>query len=191
MMKLASPAALTKDPILAERTDPGKTRDSIRLRDARSSDLDSVNTLIAAAIDTWQLADRVKRISLPLYRYHEDDLRELQLVVADSGDDEIFGIAALEQVYATDIFEGLQTAMLHGIFVVPNLHRNGIGSRLLEKIERMAGFNGTGVLLVKARPEAISFFRDRGFRQLSTRDKSRDYPYQFYKILAGSDPERF
>ena len=154
MMKLASNTALTKDPMLAGRTDPVETRDSIRLRDALTSDLHSINNLIAAAIDTWQLADRVKRISLPLYRYQEGDLRDMQLVVADSGEDEILGVAALEQAYATDLFEGLQTSVLHGIYVAPNLHRNGVGSRLLEKIEKMARSSGTEVLLVMARPEA-------------------------------------
>ncbi len=191
MMKPASHAALANDPALAGRTDPVMTRDSITLRDARSSDLHSANKLIAAAIDTWQLANRVKRISLPLYRYHQDDLRDMQLVVADSDDDEILGIAALEQAYASDRFDGLQTSVLHGIYVAPNLHRSGVGSGLLEKIENMARSNGSEVLLVKARPEAISFFCERGFRQLSTRDSSRDYPYRFYKILADFDPDRF
>jgi N-acetylglutamate synthase-like GNAT family acetyltransferase len=115
----------------------------------------------------------------------------MQLVVADSDDDEILGIAALEQAYASDQFDGLQTSVLHGIYVAPNLHRSGVGSGLLEKIENMARSNGSEVLLVKARPEAISFFSDRGYRQLSTRDSSRDYPYQFYKIVADFDPDRF
>ena len=191
MMKMASHATLTNDPMITGRSDPAETRDSIRLRDARSSDLHSVNNLIAAAIDTWQLTDRVKRISLPLYRYQGDDLRDMQLVVAHSGDDEILGVAALEQAYATDLLDGLRTSVLHGIYVAPNLHRNGVGSRLLEKIENMAHSQGTEVLLVKARPEAIAFFSTREFRKLSTRDNSRDYPYQFYKILADFDPDRF
>ena len=191
MMKMASHATLTNDPMIAGRTDPAETRDSIRLRDARSSDLNRVNNLIAAAIDTWHLADRVKRISLPLYRYQEDDLRDMQLVVAHSGDNETLGVAALEQTYASDLFDGLRTSVLHGIYVAPNLHRSGVGSRLLEKIENMAHSHGTEVLLVKARPEAIAFFSKRGFRKLSARDSSRDYPNQFYKILADFDPDRF
>ena len=191
MMKLASHDALTTNPMRTGETNPATARGQITLRDARGSDLHSVNNLIAAAIDTWQLADRVKRISLPLYRYQEDDLRDMQLVVADSGDDEILGVAALEQAYATDLLDGLQTSVLHGIYVAPSLHRNGIGSRLLERIENMARSNGTEVLLVKARPEAIAFFSGRGFRKLSTRDNSRAYPYQFYKILADFDPDRF
>ena len=191
MLKLASGAALTTDTLLAGRSATATSHGQIALRRARASDLQSVNNLIAAAIDTWSLADRVKRISLPLYRYHEDDLRDMQLVVAHSSDDEIFGIAALEQAYATDLFGGLEASVLHGIYVAPNLHRNGVGSALLEKIENMARSNDTEVLLVKARPEAMSFFSSHGFGTLPTRDHLRDYPYQLYKRLTGFDRDRF
>jgi N-acetylglutamate synthase-like GNAT family acetyltransferase len=190
MMKLASGAALTTATLPAGRSAAATTHSPIALRRARASDLQSVNNLIAAAIDTWSLADRVKRISLPLYRYHEDDLRDMQLVVAHSSDDEIFGIAALEQAYANDLFDGLQASVLHGIYVAPNLHRNGVGSALLEKIENMASSNHTEVLLVKARPEAISFFSSHGYGRLPTRDRRRDYPYQLYKRLTGFARDR-
>jgi len=155
----------------------------ITLRGADPSDLHSINSLVASAIGTWRLADRVKRISLPLYRYHEDDLQAMQIVVAHSGDDEILGIAALEQAYASNMFDGLPTSLLHGIYVAPNYHRNGVGSCLLEKIETLARSQDTEVLLVKARPEAISFFDAHGFGKLNTGDRRRDYPYQFYKLL--------
>jgi N-acetylglutamate synthase-like GNAT family acetyltransferase len=171
------------DPMPGEKTDPANTRGTIRLRDADPSDLCSINSLIASAIGTWRLAARVKRISLPLYRYLEVDLQEMQIVVAQSGDDAILGIAALEQADAGAMFGGLPTAVLHGIYVAPNLHRNGVGSRLLEKIETLARSRGIAVLLVKARPEAISFFNARGFGKLTTRDDRGDYPHQFHKIL--------
>lgn len=166
-----------------EKTDPAKTHGRIRLRDAYPSDLCSINRLIASAIGTWRLTDRVKRISLPLYRYHEIDLQEMQIVVAHSGGDEIRGIAALEQADAGKMFDGLPTAVLHGIYVAPNLHRNGVGSRLLEKIETLVRSGGIAVLLVKARPEALSFFNARGFGKLTTGDDREDYPHQFHKIL--------
>ncbi len=191
MMKPASHAALSNDQMPTGRIDPTKARTSIRLRQARAPDLQNVNNLIAAAIDTWSLADRVKRISLPLYRYHEDDLRDMQLVVAHSSDDEIFGVAALDHAYATDLFDGLQTSVLHGLYVAPNLHRNGVGSVLLEQIEDMTRSNDTEVLLVKARPEAISFFSSHGFESLPARDHRRDYPYQLYKRLPDFGPDRF
>jgi N-acetylglutamate synthase-like GNAT family acetyltransferase len=188
MMKLDSNDAPKTAAMPAASTDPAKPGTTITLRGARASDLHAINNLIASAIATWQLADRVKRISLPLYRYHDDDLRDMQLVVAHSGDDEFLGVAALERAYATDIFDGLETSVLHGIYVAPLRHRNGVGSRLLEAIENMARAQGTEALLVKARPEAISFFNARGFEKLTPGDRNRDYPYQFYKILSNFDP---
>jgi GNAT superfamily N-acetyltransferase len=167
----------------AGKTGPAKTRDAIWLGEAAPSDLNDINNLIAAAIATWHLAERVKRISLPLYRYHENDLKEMQIIVAHSGEDDILGVAAVEPAYASDVFGGLPTSLLHGIYVAPNLHRRGVGTRLIEKIENLAHSRGARVLLVKARPEAISFFKARGFGQLTTRDRRGDYPYQFFKIL--------
>jgi GNAT superfamily N-acetyltransferase len=167
----------------AGKTAPAKTRDAITLREADPYDLDSINNLMATAIGTWRLADRVKRISLPLYRYHEDDLREMQIVVADSGVDEILGVAAVEPAHASDVFDGLPTSLLHGIYVAPSCHRTGVGTRLGEKIETLAHSRGARALLVRARPEAISFFNALGYTRLTTRDDRADYPYQFFKIV--------
>jgi N-acetylglutamate synthase-like GNAT family acetyltransferase len=182
-MKPTSSTTQTTDPVPARKTDPAYIRDTIRLREAAPSDLDSINNLIAAAIATWRLAERVKRISLPLYRYQEDDLQEMQIVVAHCGDDEILGVAAVEPAYASDAFDGLPTSLLHGIYVAPNLHRTGVGTRLVENIETLARSGGARILLVKARPEAVSFFSARGFDKLTTRDHRGDYPYQFFKVL--------
>jgi len=41
----------------------------VALRQAGPEDLGCINTLIAAAITTWDVTERVRRISLPLYQY--------------------------------------------------------------------------------------------------------------------------
>lgn len=107
----------------------------------------------------------------------------MHIMVAHCDDEEILGIAALERAHFTDRFDGLSTSLLHGIYVAPNLHRSGLGSRLLEKIENLARSQASETLLVKARPEAIAFFKARGFARLTGRDRRADYPYQFYKVL--------
>ena len=60
------------------------------------ADLETVNALIERAIDSWNLPERVKRLSLPLYHYHEHDLEFLELVVADVEAGGIVGVAAWE-----------------------------------------------------------------------------------------------
>ena len=52
------------------------------LRPACGSDLDAVNGVIEAAVMGWHLPERVKRLSLPSYRYTRTDIDHMQVVVA-------------------------------------------------------------------------------------------------------------
>jgi len=77
----------------------------------------------------------------------------------------------------------LPTSLLHGIYVASSLHCRGAGTRLIENIEALAHSRGARVLLVKARPEAISFFSARGFGRLATADHRTDYTCQLFKVV--------
>lgn len=164
-------------------TDKATQTGSINLRMAEGADLEAVNELIEVAMDTWDLSDRVKRISLPLYRYQAHDLEHLQVVVAETVDSRLVGVAAVEQPVSGTHDTGCCTAMLHGIYVAADDHRKGIGSLLLASIEKLASRENVDGLLVKARPEASSFFRARGFAALPVDNHSRDYPYRYFKHL--------
>jgi len=153
------------------------------LRRATAADLDAINTLIEAAIGTWDLPDRVKRLSLASYRYHSLDLEHLELSVAEDATGAIVGVAAWEKADPRDAPEGARALLLHGIYVAPDLHGGGIGSRLVEvasSAARAAGFDG---LLVKAHPSACGFFEACGFQRLAVTDPSRDYPHRFWRSV--------
>lgn len=154
---------------------------AIAVRSCEVADLASVNEIIAAAMDTWQLSARIKRISLPLYRYQEQDLEHLEVLVAESKSSGVVGVAAIEP--ADKAGAGLSDWSLHGLYVMPEQHRRGIGSLLLESAEALATARGASGLLAKARPEAVTFFQHRGFIELAVEDHSRDYPHRFYKSL--------
>lgn len=51
---------------------------------------------------TWNLPQRVKRLSLPSYRYTPLDFDHLEIVVAEDDQHNIIGIAAWEQASAKD-----------------------------------------------------------------------------------------
>jgi hypothetical protein len=70
-------------------------------RPATRSDLPDINRIIEAAIMTWNLSDRVKRLTIPTYKYNEMDLHHLEIVVAEE-DSTIVGVAAWEQANSTD-----------------------------------------------------------------------------------------
>ena len=151
------------------------------LRNADSDDLGNINDVIAAAMDTWDLAERVKRISLPLYRYQPHDLEHLQIVVAESRASGIVGVAALERAPASDFPDEPSTSILHGLYVDPAYHGKAVGSRLLKRIEEIAAATDARGLLVKAQHEAVGFFAHHGFNTLPVEDESRDYPYRLWK----------
>ncbi len=156
---------------------------AIKIRKANQNDLDKINNVITTAIDTWNLTERVKRISLPLYRYQQHDFKHVQIMAAEGDNDCILGIAALEQSDTSGLPDEGSSSTLQGLYVYPDHHRKGIGSLLLQSIEEIAVATATEGLLVKAQPEAVSFFEGRGFKLLPVEDTSRDYPYRLWKTL--------
>jgi predicted N-acetyltransferase YhbS len=154
---------------------------ALQLRPASVADLDAVNALIESAVMTWQLPERVKRLSLPSYRYHAHDLEHLQLVVAENVELGIVGVAAWEPAKAGEAPAGCTALLLHGIYVAPNQHRKGIGRRLWTAAENAARASGFDGVLVKAQPAAVEFFRALGLERLAVEHPGRDYPHRFWK----------
>jgi len=145
--------------------------------------LDRINRVVTGAIGTWDLPERVKRISIPLYHYHESDLPHMRFVIASLGEPgEIVGLAAIEDA---DPAEGPARGamLLHGIYVDPRYHRQGIGSMLLAAAEKLAAVGEASGLLVKAQPDAVPFFEASGYEKLPLADHARDYEHRFWKPL--------
>lgn len=168
-------------PSKADGASNGSGVDIITLRKAEHRDLGEINNLIAAAMDTWRLADRVKRLSLPLYEYDRQDFEHLHVIVAETGKSTIAGIAAIEAADASECPRGHNAALLHGIYVDPLRHCNGIGTCLLQHMQTIASSKSFDALLVKANPEATSFFETRGFKRFPVEDPLRDYPNRYWK----------
>jgi GNAT superfamily N-acetyltransferase len=153
------------------------------LRPASPFDLLTVNGLIESAIHTWELPERVKRLCVPLYRYSEHDLDCLDLVVAEAERIGIVGVAAWEEADPGDAPAGHSALLLHGLYVAPDQHRKGVGTRLFEAAEMAASVRGFDGVLVKAQPGAGDFFRALGLERVPVQDCSRDYPHRFWKSL--------
>jgi len=155
---------------------------SAMIRTAAASDLHALNTVIGAAIGTWALPDRVKRLALPLYRYTEADLDHVDLRVLgwDSG---IAGVAAWELAETRDLPGAGPAALLHGLYVSPEHHRRGMGTRLLEEGAAAAHAAGRTGILVRAQAGAEGFFHRRGFTRLPVRDEAREYAARYWRAL--------
>lgn len=159
---------------------------AVTLRPAAPADLDAVNAVIERAVMTWNLPERVKRLTLPSYRYQPHDLDHLRILVAEDASRAVVGVAAWEPAAARDLPAGKTGLLLHGLYVDPDRQRAGAGSRLLDAALAAAREQGFDGLLVKARPEAEGFFLARGLRPLPVTDAERDYPHRFWKDTAGN-----
>lgn len=153
---------------------------AIGLRPAMPADLAAINAVIERAAMTWNLPERVKRLTLPSYRYTEHDLAHLHIVVAEDADRTVLGVAAWEPAAVHNLPMGKTGLLLHGLYVDPAQQRAGVGSRLLDAARMAAREQGFDGLLVKARPEAERFFLARKLEPLPVRDPDRDYLHRFW-----------
>lgn len=157
--------------------------DQEKTRDGHEPDLLAVNALIAAAIDTWNLPARVKRLALPVYRYTPEDLGHLTLRVVEATAG-IIAVAAWEPADPRDLPGPGSGVLLHGLYVHPARHRRGLGTKLLADGARAARDGGHDGILVRAQADAESFFRNRGFERLPIRDQARDYAARLWLPLS-------
>lgn len=156
---------------------------NMTLRQGTADDLDAVNALIEAAIMKWNLPERVKRLSAPSYRYNGHDLEHLTLLVAESAAGDLVGVATWEPAERDDTPEHQRGLLLHGLYVHPAHHHQGIGTRLLESALQAGLAGGYDGVLVKANKVAQEFFAARGLRLLRVERPGRDYPYRYWSTL--------
>jgi GNAT superfamily N-acetyltransferase len=150
-------------------------REAVSLRTAAAGDLEEINRIIDACIMTWDLPDRVKRLSLSSYRYSGIDLDFLDIVVAENLEGEILGAAAWEPADAGDTPGGTGGLLLHGIYVDPSQQRRGIGARLFSAAVETVRQRGLKGLLVKAQADANGFFTALGMQAVAHDGDPRRY----------------
>jgi GNAT superfamily N-acetyltransferase len=153
---------------------------TVTLRPANTADLPAINAVIEAAVMTWKLPERVKRLALPSYRYSTLDMAHLHIVLAETPDDGIVGVAAWEPAEAKDLPAGRRGMLLHGLYVSPARWHQGIGAKLLDGALSAALARGMDGLLVKAQADAVGFFTAQGMVHLAEEDRDRHYVHRYW-----------
>lgn len=163
-----------------------QTSTEVSLRPATSSDLEAINQVIQSAVMTWELPERVKRLSIPSYLYKPLDLDHMEIIVAENINKQIIGTAAWEQAPARDVPADNKGLLLHGIFVSPDQQHRGTGSLLFAHVEQLARHQQLDGLLVKAQTNAVGFFIAQCMRKLPVNDTIRDFENRFWKPVSGN-----
>lgn len=154
----------------------------ITIRPASQQDLVTINQLIAAAVMTWDLPERVKRLSLPSYFYNEVDLKHFEIIVAVQNKI-IVGVAACEEVNPEELPANKTGLLLHGLYIDTDSQKQSIGTQLLIEIEKITKDKGLDGLLVKAQKDAIPFFIKQGMQPLKITNPDKNYEKRFWKIV--------
>lgn len=153
------------------------------LRPGGLGDLDAVNRIITRAIGTWNVSERVKRLSLPVYHYQGEDLEHLELLMAMNGDEPV-AVAAWEPAEPKQMPAGKTGLLLHGLYVDPDVARCGIGSSLLAACRDAAEQQGFDGVLVKATRDAVGFFERSSLARLPVLREGRDYDLRYWLPIA-------
>lgn len=153
------------------------------LRKAVATDLPTINPVIEAAVMSWQLPERVKRLSLSSYYYDTADLMHLTLWLAEDDEQRAVAVAGWEPADATDLPPNTVGLLLHGLYVLPKRHKQGLGQRMLKLTEQHAAEGGYDGVLVKAQADAIGFFQHNGYQDLPVEDNVRHYSHRMWKKI--------
>ena len=156
---------------------------NIQIRPASAADLEQINVIIAAAIGTWSLPARVRRLALPSYQYDDGDLSHLDMTVATS-EQAVVAIAACEPAASRETPAGASGLLLHGLYVHPDHAGTGFGRALFEHCCEQAGAGGHGGLLVKATRDSASYFEHLGMQPVPVSDPQRDYALRYWRPLS-------
>ena len=151
----------------------------IVVRPALPTELAALNRVVEAAFLTWDLPERVKRLSLPSYRYDAADLQHLHIELAERAGEPL-AVAAWEEAAGKDCPPGRHGLLLHGLYVHPQHMRKGLGRRLLQAAAAAARTQGLDGVLVKAQADAEGFFRRLGLRELPVEDAARHYAKRYW-----------
>jgi predicted N-acetyltransferase YhbS len=152
-----------------------------KIINAQTSDLDQINAVIESAVMTWNLPERVKRLSLSTYFYNEIDLQHFTIHVALEGDT-IIGLVACDTTPHT-VSDSKQALLIHGLYVSPEHHHKGVGTLLFQSALQLARQQQLDGLTVKAQADAKGFFEAQGMHKLEVEDTKKDYELRYWLAL--------
>jgi len=171
---------MSKNRLIMSKSSHAAAEGQFLVKMAAAADLVVVNRIVASAVASWPVPDRLKRLSLPLLQYSQSDLAEFQCFLLDQ-DGAGKGVAMLSKDTSFVGMHGTRCALLHGLYVQAHSQRSGIGTILQQAVIHRARESGCAGLLVKAQRVSRSYFETQGYRVCVS--PNVDYPYLYWKAI--------
>ena len=154
---------------------------NIHIQKLESDQLEHANRIVEKCVQGWDLTDKIKRLSIPSYRYNQSDFDYLMMFAAYDQQQKLVGVLALEYDLAVTLPGRRSGLLLHGLYVDPAFQHAGIGSKLSEFAVQQSIEQGFQGIWVKAQVDANGFFEKAGFEELPVVDPERDYLHRWWK----------
>lgn len=153
----------------------------IEARSVTASDLDTVNQVVAQAVRSWGLPERVHRLATPALNYDSTDLAHMSMALLCESNGDGIGVAAWEEASRHQVPEGARAVLLHGLYIVPRFQRMGVGTRLADLVLQWARDRHFDGVLVRAWRDAMAFFSANGFQPVAHSEMSNQYPQHLWR----------
>lgn len=143
----------------------------------------TANQVVAEALRSWGLSERVRRLALPSLLYDQFDLEHMRISLVEDLEGRGSAAVAWEESGGLDARRGPRVTLLHGLYVTPRCQRRGLGTRLLERIAALSGARGSSGILLRAWHQSEPFFLARGFSPLDPAEPPDLYPRRLWRGL--------
>ena len=156
----------------------------LHVREATTADLDTINHIITESVSTWDLPERVRRLATPSLCYRNDDLAHMTVLMLEEKDSRGgIGIAAWEEANSSESDTEARAILLHGLYLLPEYQRQGLGRTLFELVEQRVRGEGFAAIAVRAWRESRGFFDALGFMPANGHEDDDRYPKQMRKAI--------
>ena len=154
---------------------------TLHLKTASPNDLENINAIVVAAIQTWQLVPRLARLVAVTHQYESSDFLTMNFYFLCLPDLTEVGIMALEP-QPDD-----HNLLLHGLYILPDYQNQGLGRQALNLAKEHVVSGGFRGLLVKAHASARNFFAQQTLTLLPIKNPERDYPHRYFWSVEAPD----
>lgn len=161
----------------------GSAACSIELLDTAVADLATVNCIVAEASRAWNLTPRLRRLAVPTLLYDEADLKQMSVALARSHDGPDVAVALWEESAAPKSPQGARAVLLHGLYVAAVAQHRGVGSSLLNFVEKWSASRQFARVELRAWRHADPFFIAHGYRPPAAHEQANLFPRRLRKSL--------